>query len=61
MINLNFDANEQYACYNCDTSFEVIIHDGIEPVEFCPCCGVELYNDDDDEEFDDDEFDEDEE
>ena len=46
---------EAYQCTDCDAEFVVMPtdHTYTEPIMFCPYCGSELYNPDEDEEFDD--------
>jgi RNA polymerase subunit RPABC4/transcription elongation factor Spt4 len=42
------DQEEPIICYNCDQEFVVTSAYGDEAVEFCPFCGSELAEEDED-------------
>lgn len=46
------DEADAYECHECGAEFTVEVLNDVDEVIFCPCCGRELYELDDDEEED---------
>lgn len=42
--------NEWHYCENCDSEFKVIT-DELDPVQFCPLCGEEIQQEEDEDPY----------
>ena len=50
MVQLE-DKFEEYYCYNCDTEFTVSFYEDDKQASFCPYCGSEIENEEEDEDL----------